>query len=495
MQLANWVSTQVSQFPATEFVSIVSIYILSNIVYHTSCINFTEPFQRQEYKNLIKGKTSRLNERRVQLLDSIGFAWELQRGGRRRRLTVSSDAEHGEDEMPVSAAETKSPSEEGGTAPSASETALFPVEDPNSPPPTVGGRRRTTLKKKAIQAEPGASRCILPGVAVLGGGRGAQRPSTSRRRSAGSASSSGGGGSSGAVRADSPISGGDQPLSVNSNEALLRALGNTNHHYSQLSMMQQQGSYQAQQQQQNPLTHHLMLSSQQMMQSGQNPYFTMAGGGGGQYGMPSYGGGGENMASARGMDPPQHPASQGLVHAAAEMYQHPYGYTGGSESKESAGNQYWQAGQQASYWGGPGGPTTAAATAAAQHLQAAAALTAGMDESTLPDHLVPLASIARRMNMQGGGGGGGGGDYNAGVPGGYISANMMQMAAHPNFQQQPSNQFHSQAAVRRGRIGDPPADTPSDEGYGDASPFMINNKRRSEASSMNSPRKKPSTRE
>lgn len=48
--------------------------------------------QRQEYKNLLKGKASRLNKQRIKLLESIGFVWELQRGGRRRRVTVTQGA-------------------------------------------------------------------------------------------------------------------------------------------------------------------------------------------------------------------------------------------------------------------------------------------------------------------------------------------------------------------------------------------------------------------
>lgn len=42
--------------------------------------------QRQEYKNLKNGRSSQLNEQRVRLLNDIGFAWEVQRGGRRRQL-------------------------------------------------------------------------------------------------------------------------------------------------------------------------------------------------------------------------------------------------------------------------------------------------------------------------------------------------------------------------------------------------------------------------
>lgn len=42
--------------------------------------------QRQEYKNMQNGRTSQLNEHRIELLNELGFAWEVQRGGRRRRL-------------------------------------------------------------------------------------------------------------------------------------------------------------------------------------------------------------------------------------------------------------------------------------------------------------------------------------------------------------------------------------------------------------------------
>ncbi|CAB9496721.1 helicase [Seminavis robusta] len=42
--------------------------------------------QRQEYQNLIKGRTTRLDERRIRLLNGVGFSWQLQRGGRKRHL-------------------------------------------------------------------------------------------------------------------------------------------------------------------------------------------------------------------------------------------------------------------------------------------------------------------------------------------------------------------------------------------------------------------------
>lgn len=44
--------------------------------------------QRQEYQNLLKGKTTRLDQMRIRLLNSVGFAWQLQRGGRRRRMRI-----------------------------------------------------------------------------------------------------------------------------------------------------------------------------------------------------------------------------------------------------------------------------------------------------------------------------------------------------------------------------------------------------------------------
>ena len=58
----------------------------------------------------------------------------------------------------------------------------------------------------------------------------------------------------------------------------------------------------------------------------------------------------------------------------------------------------------------------AAAAAAAQHLQAAAALTAGMDERSLPPGLAQMANMARRMN---------GGGMQGGMPGGDMGGNQM----------------------------------------------------------------------
>ncbi|CAB9496724.1 helicase [Seminavis robusta] len=48
--------------------------------------------QRQEYKNLLRGRTTRLDENRIRLLNSVGFAWQLQRGGRRRQLKARSSS-------------------------------------------------------------------------------------------------------------------------------------------------------------------------------------------------------------------------------------------------------------------------------------------------------------------------------------------------------------------------------------------------------------------
>ena len=40
--------------------------------------------QRQEYKNIGKGRTTQLDDERIRLLTDIGFAWEVRRGGKRR---------------------------------------------------------------------------------------------------------------------------------------------------------------------------------------------------------------------------------------------------------------------------------------------------------------------------------------------------------------------------------------------------------------------------
>lgn len=51
--------------------------------------------QRQEYKNLLRGRATRLDETRIRLLNSVGFAWQLQRGGRRRQLKARSKSGSG----------------------------------------------------------------------------------------------------------------------------------------------------------------------------------------------------------------------------------------------------------------------------------------------------------------------------------------------------------------------------------------------------------------
>jgi hypothetical protein len=48
--------------------------------------------QRQEFKNMNKGRTSQLNEHRIGLLNELDFAWEVPRGGRRRQLISTTEA-------------------------------------------------------------------------------------------------------------------------------------------------------------------------------------------------------------------------------------------------------------------------------------------------------------------------------------------------------------------------------------------------------------------
>lgn len=142
--------------------------------------------QRQEYKNLIRNKTSRLNDKRVQMLESLGFAWELQRGGRRRRLAVNKGGNKdtpGSGNPPHPADQEDA---EGGLSPPANQPNMqqqnmqqqmpppedkFAIDDGSTPVKArPGGRKRTTLKKK-VTAVDGPQKCILPGVAILGGGR------------------------------------------------------------------------------------------------------------------------------------------------------------------------------------------------------------------------------------------------------------------------------------------------------------------------------------
>ncbi|CAB9502456.1 helicase [Seminavis robusta] len=136
--------------------------------------------QRQEYKNLIKGKTSRLNDNRVSLLNSLGFAWELQRGGRRRRLTVANKGNHpGASGNPPNHPANRRKAEQAD-GPPVKKAKLqaedsFAIDDGTPMRRTSTGRKRTTLKKKVTSVD-GSSKCILPGVAIMGGGRNVPTP-------------------------------------------------------------------------------------------------------------------------------------------------------------------------------------------------------------------------------------------------------------------------------------------------------------------------------
>ena len=424
--------------------------------------------QRQEYKNLIKGKTSRLNNERVSQLSGLGFAWELQRGGRRRRLTVSSPASKGEAQQkrphPADDEIEDIPAKKAKVVESSDG---FAIDDGSAPVLSFAGRRRTTLKKKLTKVDGEGGKCILPGVAIMGGGRDApssDRPGRSPRRHGRSANNSGG-----EMRSHQPPmqNNGMDPMlqqqqvameqqvamaanSSQNSEAFFRAFGNGGGAPWQAHP---NGVYQFA----NPM-------AQQFGAGGGgagNPFFPMAAG---PYGMvnPFAGGAG---GFPRGMDPPQFdqnmspqerefrlrqqqaggfgggagmqggmpfqvPSSAGFNNNSegGEQQQqyngmHPHQFQGGAGFPQGMGMSNHRGGP---VWGMPDNATAAAQ--AAQHLQAAAALTAGIDERNLPPH---LASVARRMHNPNSMAMGGNGD--------------MMYGMHHN---------HS-------RRGDPPADPPS----------------------------------
>lgn len=73
--LSNWVSAQVSLSP---------IQYRDMVVELTLSLCFVS--QRQDYKLYNKGRPSRLTAEKIAKLDAVGFVWEAQRGGRRRKL-------------------------------------------------------------------------------------------------------------------------------------------------------------------------------------------------------------------------------------------------------------------------------------------------------------------------------------------------------------------------------------------------------------------------
>jgi hypothetical protein len=502
-------------------------------------------FQRQEYKNLIKGKTSRLNNKRVELLNSLGFAWELQRGGRRRRLTVTKGSHPGAEGTPPGHPAAKA---EGPPTKKAKLEIRenFPIDDGTPVRRSATGRKRTTLKKKVTAADE-SSKCILPGVAIMGGGRDGPAPRANQQKhddQAAQARTSPNSIHNGVNNTNGTRPPFQQqqmqmhPQQSFSNEALLRMLGaNAGANPWQLLP---NGAYQ---QMGNPF-----MGAQGPMVA--NPFYPMATG---PFAMNPFVSSG--FDPQRGMDPPQYtdgsnnggtsggvfshgmgPQDMGM----GRMQQQAVGFGGpgnngngpnqdsqnqrqpfyvpsgggGQDQQEKQqgdggnGTQYnlqqqmqmqaqapvgtmpqqygvpggWNPGmsmgQQGQYWNDS---NAAAAAAAAQHLQAAAALTAGMDERSLPPALAPLASVARHMNgmlgqqgMNGPGGnyGGPGGNYGvAGNPGpqnggnGVNGMNMSQLNSNAslnnsnglmNINSMPNNPNHM-----RGRRGDPPADPPT----------------------------------
>jgi hypothetical protein len=478
--------------------------------------------QRQEYKNLIKGKTSRLNDKRVELLNSLGFAWELQRGGRRRRLTVNKGSHPGAEGTPPGhpAAKTEEPTKK---KPKVEIKENFPIDDGTPVRRSATGRKRTTLKKKVTSAD-GSSKCILPGVAIMGGGRDGPPTRSNQQKCdetvAQSRTSPDGINNNGARPPFQQQQ--MHPQQAFSNEALLRMLGaNTGANPWQ---MLPNGAYQ---QMGNPF-----MGTQGTM--GANPFYPMAPGPFGmnpfvasgydpQRGMdsPRYNDGSDNGGAGAGMFPhgmgPQDIAMGRMQQQAggfggpgnnvngpnqdSQNQRHPfYVPSGGGQDQQEkqqddVGHQNMQLrqmqaqgsggmmpqqygvpggwnpgmsmGQQGQYWNDS---NAAAAAAAAQHLHAAAALTAGMDERALPPSLAPLASVARYMNgmmgqqgMNGPGGnnGGTGGSYgvggNSGPQNGVSNANGMNMSEHSCSGIINNNGMPNM----RGRRGDPPADPPT----------------------------------
>jgi Helicase associated domain len=508
--------------------------------------------QRQEYKNLIKGKTSRLNDKRVSLLNSLGFAWELQRGGRRRRLAVNKNNPNAIPNPPHPA-----DLEEINKTDLPETEYKFAIDDGTPVKRIAGGRKRTTLKKKATTVDD-STKCILPGVAIMGGHRDAPIPSRPTNNQKGNKNTTNNNSGSSRNGRDPTGSGsmmmnhanlgggmGHQDNQMNPGNNMHRAMqagGNPNPW-----QMLPNGAYQ---QAGHPFAH--------FMGGGMGPggFFPMAAGPFGMNGMHPFANQGNGMAG-NGMDPSQYmsaPVSNNegdgfhcgngggngmnpqemdfrrmqMQQAAAfggggpgmgmsmggmggpHGNQPPFPVMSGNMNPEGSkpdddgssnegnvqqnrqqmgGSQGMGGMQMPNQFGGwgPGGggipgnfwnENAAAAAAAAQHLQAAAALTAGMDERSLPPHLAQMASMARRMNGGIGGGGPGGemgGSPMGGMPGGNnggpvpnmnmnmmgmgmngMGGNGMGMGMNMNMGNNPMMGMQG-----RGRRADPPADPPS----------------------------------
>lgn len=56
--------------------------------------------QRQEYQNMLRGKNSRLDKKRMERLNATGFSWALQRGGRRKHLHIQRNPDEWDGQSP-----------------------------------------------------------------------------------------------------------------------------------------------------------------------------------------------------------------------------------------------------------------------------------------------------------------------------------------------------------------------------------------------------------
>ena len=285
----------------------------------------------------------------------------------------------------------------------------FAIDDGTSPVISATGRKRTTLKMKLTKVDED-SKCILPGVTIMGGGRDAASSSRSQRGTGGTDNSGQEPHSQPSPMLQQQLQQAAMASNFQNNEALMRAFGNGG-----VAPWQAlpNGSYQFA----NPM-------AQQFGGAPGNGFFPMAAG---PYGMMNPFANGSGVLP-RGMDNPhfdQNMSPQEMEFRLRQQKHQQAGFAGASGTgmqpfhvpsqsdfrnsdghdprQQNAMNPHFFAsggntmqhqgvnmtGQGGSFWGAQ----------ASQQMQPGSALMGGIDERNLPPHLASMA-MARRMNNQ-----------------------------------------------------------------------------------------------
>lgn len=111
--------------------------------------------QRQEYQNMLRGKKSRLDKKRMERLNATGFSWALQRGGRRKHLHIQRNPDDWDGQSPPAhpANEKKVGAEKAPPAPAALTAAVKPKDSNQQDEEREANKLASALGKRKAFAQ------------------------------------------------------------------------------------------------------------------------------------------------------------------------------------------------------------------------------------------------------------------------------------------------------------------------------------------------------